>query len=546
MKKIKPSSGNLFFYGFITLTIFFVGISLYLFINLKNTNSQICNELEKQLLKETLTAKTKKWNLYLQKRQNKLIKKDLDNFLNTDSYHNIGQYQIIKTDLLELQEILAHDNNSSEIELQIYLKVNEIKKTLGLIIHDKYASSSNLKNNLRQNKKNMANYFISCCFFAVVLFALLYIFYLEQNKLRKLNYSQELYLNNSIDCIIMSDAENRIIEFNLAAEKVFGYKREEVLNKDAILLHASLTDSLRIENSMKNTGKYSGEVLNRDRNNRHFLSYLSANVIFDLNGKMLGAMGISRDITDQKRNESNFKQLVDDAKDFIFMTDVDGNFTYLNDAVKEVTGYEREELLNIKYTILVSDDEKINIQDFYTNLFLDRTKQSYKEMKLRQKDGNFIWVGQLVQLIPNQLNSKHVQGFHCIIRNINNSKINELRLAESEKRYSDMFEQSKDYIHSTDQSGQLKSANESWKNAFNYSEAEIENMSLFDIVSSESLDLVNDVIRQINLNTPNINDFEICILDKEKNKHNLDCSINTTLKEGKIEFIHFFLRPKIN
>ena len=39
-------------------------------------------------------------------------------------------------------------------------------------------------------------------------------------------------LKAALDCIVTVDAENRIIEFNPAAEKTFGYAEREVIGKD--------------------------------------------------------------------------------------------------------------------------------------------------------------------------------------------------------------------------------------------------------------------------------------------------------------------------
>ena len=39
-------------------------------------------------------------------------------------------------------------------------------------------------------------------------------------------------LNAALDCIVTVDGENRIIEFNPAAEKTFGYRAEDVIGRD--------------------------------------------------------------------------------------------------------------------------------------------------------------------------------------------------------------------------------------------------------------------------------------------------------------------------
>ena len=39
------------------------------------------------------------------------------------------------------------------------------------------------------------------------------------------------YLDAALDCVVMADASGCVVEFNLAAERTFGYTREEVLGR---------------------------------------------------------------------------------------------------------------------------------------------------------------------------------------------------------------------------------------------------------------------------------------------------------------------------
>ena len=50
-------------------------------------------------------------------------------------------------------------------------------------------------------------------------------------------------LESALDCIIIIDARGRILEFNPAAEKTFGYRREQVVGKE--LAETIIPPSLR-------------------------------------------------------------------------------------------------------------------------------------------------------------------------------------------------------------------------------------------------------------------------------------------------------------
>ena len=53
----------------------------------------------------------------------------------------------------------------------------------------------------------------------------------------------EALLSAAVDGIIVIDREGRVLEFNAAAEKLFGYSREEVLGEDVALLMPEPTRS---------------------------------------------------------------------------------------------------------------------------------------------------------------------------------------------------------------------------------------------------------------------------------------------------------------
>ena len=53
-----------------------------------------------------------------------------------------------------------------------------------------------------------------------------------EEELRASELRKALVLDSASDCIITVDHEGRILEFNTAARRVFGYTRSEVLGRD--------------------------------------------------------------------------------------------------------------------------------------------------------------------------------------------------------------------------------------------------------------------------------------------------------------------------
>ncbi|MFQ5990512.1 MAG: ATP-binding protein [Candidatus Methylomirabilales bacterium] len=131
------------------------------------------------------------------------------------------------------------------------------------------------------------------------------------------NYAQNL-INSSMDMIISVDMNRNIVEFNPAAEQTFGCSKGEVLGKPVDLLYADPSEGLRVNTQVSKYGVLGGEITSKRKNGETFCSYLTASVMRDSDGEVLGMMGISRDITEHKRAEEELKatqlQLIQSAK----------------------------------------------------------------------------------------------------------------------------------------------------------------------------------------------------------------------------------------
>lgn len=121
------------------------------------------------------------------------------------------------------------------------------------------------------------------------------------------NYARNL-IESSLDMIIAVDPNRRIMEFNRAARETFGYSKEEVLGQHIDMLYADPADGQMAHDEARRTGGFTGEILNRKKSGETFPAFLAASVLREPNGRFVGVMGISRDISERKQAEQALKR----------------------------------------------------------------------------------------------------------------------------------------------------------------------------------------------------------------------------------------------
>lgn len=121
----------------------------------------------------------------------------------------------------------------------------------------------------------------------------------------------------SDDAIIGKDLEGRITSWNRGAEKVFGYRRDEMIQKPIILLFPN--DRLDEERNIM-TRIVQGfsvehfETVRVHKNGREIHISVTISPIKDRQGKVIGASKIARDISQRKAAEREIQQLNSDLE----------------------------------------------------------------------------------------------------------------------------------------------------------------------------------------------------------------------------------------
>lgn len=133
----------------------------------------------------------------------------------------------------------------------------------------------------------------------------------NQRNLRNYEIRSAMF-EHTVDGIVITNAENEIINVNKAFTNITGFTKEDVLGKDPKLLKSSMHDKLfymQMWEQINNDGYWQGEIKNRRKNGESYIEWLSITAIKDVKGNVQNYMGIFSDVTAHRSSELEYAHL---------------------------------------------------------------------------------------------------------------------------------------------------------------------------------------------------------------------------------------------
>ncbi|MBF0462824.1 MAG: PAS domain-containing sensor histidine kinase [Magnetococcales bacterium] len=103
------------------------------------------------------------------------------------------------------------------------------------------------------------------------------------------------------DMVVSVDDNRRINLFNKTAEQVYGYTAEEMLGQPITPLYDNPEEYQAIGEQMRTTGRFAGEITGRKKNGERFPVFVTAILLRNPAGEVIGSVGYSRDLTAEKK-----------------------------------------------------------------------------------------------------------------------------------------------------------------------------------------------------------------------------------------------------
>lgn len=291
-----------------------------------------------------------------------------------------------------------------------------------------------------------------------------------QNKTNVQNNNEIILLKNTLDAVIGSSfnaiitisPEGIIVDWNKAAEKIYGYKAKEVIGKHITIIYPQdrLHEFDGIKKKLFQGKKIQQYPTKRVKKNLTIIDViLNLTPILDKTGKIIAAAKTTIEITATKQTEYSllqYSQTIMQSPVSVMIADHNGNLEFVNPKFTEITGYTPEEVKGKNPRFLKSGFTK---PDVYKKLW--NTIKSGKiwrgEFQNKKKNGDLFWEKASISPVKDAYGK--ITHFLAIKEDITNKKILEAELEEERKRWKGVVEGIADEVWLCDKTGKMSLIN---------------------------------------------------------------------------------------
>ena len=199
--------------------------------------------------------------------------------------------------------------------------------------------------------------------------------------------------------VLITNADRHIISANAAFMSITGYSSMEIMGNSCGFLQGPLTNPKMVQEirlALNNITPFSGEILNYRKDGHIFWNELTISPVLDELGQLTHFIGVTRDITKRKQNETKlqasenrYRILLQNAIDATLIADMNGNLEEINHSGELLLGYSRDEIRRMKVADIHPTTELDKIKQCFDGYIKNGSVQPI-ETKILCKDGRVV------------------------------------------------------------------------------------------------------------------------------------------------------------
>ncbi len=316
------------------------------------------------------------------------------------------------------------------------------------------------------------------------------------------------HVENTPLAVVEWDNEFRVSRWAPSAERLFGWKQNEVIGKRVADWDFVFPDDLEavfeVGYRQRQTKERHGVSRNRNYTKNGDVLYCEwyNSTLYDENGHLVSILSLVLDVTSPKRvehalreSEEQYRLLFESNPHAMWVYDLETfRFLAVNDFAVDHYGYSREEFLSMTIRDIrpPEDLDKLNTYLSSPQAGLDRAG----EWRHRKKDGSII----NVEITSHRLDFGGRPAEFVLANDITERKRAEIALRESEDRYRDLVENSHELMCTHDLNGRVISVNPWAAHVLGYPQRELIGMNIRENLMPEFRAEFDDYLEIIKAN----------------------------------------------
>jgi len=195
--------------------------------------------------------------------------------------------------------------------------------------------------------------------------------------------------------IFMMDPQGRVASWNAGAERIKGYKADEIIGQNYSRFYLqNEIDQGKPKAELQiaaNSGRSEVERWRVRKDGSRFWANVVITAVRNSSGSLLGFSEISRDISARRETEAKYRGLLEAAPDSMVVVNQDGEIVLLNLQAEKQFGYRRDELVGQKVKNIIPEGFAERLIADGTRTAADALAQQIGtgiELAARRKDGS--------------------------------------------------------------------------------------------------------------------------------------------------------------
>ncbi|OPY25578.1 MAG: putative diguanylate cyclase [Methanocella sp. PtaU1.Bin125] len=320
--------------------------------------------------------------------------------------------------------------------------------------------------------------------------------------------------NSTLEAIISMDESMRIVFWNQAAERIFGFGAAEVLEKPFTMLLApegqpgfmkakQACMSGNVPGALNQVAQYT--VIRKD--GTRFPIEMSLSSWTQKGQTMFSA--VVRDITERQRteralreSEERYRLISENSGDVIWILDVaTGRFTYVSPSVEKLRGYTAAEVIGTSIQDALTPGDYAELTKRLPELITayeagnKSVRVQVNEVSQPRKDGSVVPTEAVITLLTDAHDK--VVAILGVSRDITERKRAEQALQASEARFRSIFEDSAVGIYLVDVDGHVIESNHAFRQMLGYDRDELRTITVRDYTHADDYEVESQRYNEI-------------------------------------------------